>query len=114
MATHEVWKYQFPTDRLAYTHEIPMYARPIHYALQNGVPTVWYEVRPHAPKTKHIFKIVMTGEPFEMDEYVRDQYHVGTFMVDWLVVHLYDMTPFKSISNSFEEVKDNDTYAILS
>jgi hypothetical protein len=98
MAIHEVWKYQFPDDRLEYTHMIPYGAFPVHYALQNGVPTVWYEVNPANTKLPHTFKAIMTGEPFEIDEYTRDQRHVGSFMVDWLVVHIYDVTPFQAFN----------------
>ncbi len=104
MATHEVWKFQFPLTPVAdheYEHLIPYGSTVVHYALQNGTPTVWYEVNPKSPKTIHTFRIVMTGEPFEIDEYTRDQHHVGTFMLDWLVVHLYDLTPFEKF-----DVKD--------
>lgn len=111
MSKLEIWKYQFPTENVEHVNTIPAYARPIHYALQKGVPTVWYELNPDRPSITHHFRFIMTGEPFEMSEYTRDNYHVGTFIIDWLVIHLYDLTPLDNINEPYL-VKDDD-HAIL-
>lgn len=89
---HEVWKYQFPGNTFKHTHYIPNGAKVVHYALQDDVPTVWYEVNPDRVKTERTFMFIMTGESFTIrDEYSPNYQHVGTFIIDWLVVHLYEV-----------------------
>lgn len=63
----------------------PGYAHPIHFDLQNGIPTLWAEVRPEMEFFHAKMIVLATGIKIP-DDVIS---HVGTWQDGSFVWHLY-------------------------
>lgn len=87
--TRTVWKYPLPL-LLVYgpgtigVVELPVKARFLRFAMQNGTPTLWCEVMPLAPMITREFCVVGTGQTIPVGAE-----WVGTCLDGAYVWHLY-------------------------
>lgn len=86
----EVWKYPLELNPGTTTHEIPAGAHLVHGDIQYGVPTLWYEVDPDAPREPRTFALIGTGGTIEAG-----LVHVDSFLLagGTLVLHAYEARP---------------------
>lgn len=92
----QVWKFPFISDKALFTKwldiEMPIDAKVLTVASQNGILTLWAQVTPGAPRSVRRFKVYDTGEP--IDDYIVHNY-IGTvvFPGGLLVLHVYEVFP---------------------
>jgi hypothetical protein len=80
-----VWKYSLRSPDDYPIIEMPAGAKPLHFGLQDGVPTLWALVNPGEPSKRHAFRFAGTGHLIEEDwPYIGSCFH-GPFV--W---HLFD------------------------
>lgn len=86
--TRQIWKFQFDLSE-SLTIMMPKQAQIIKVENQNGFPCIWAIVDTNAPKQERRFMVVWTGHPFD---YGHDVFHVGTFVQEQFVWHLFELT----------------------
>jgi hypothetical protein len=92
MTNRTVWKYPLSLDPVAVqftqVKHIPAGARLVHCAVQDDLPTLWYEVDPDADTVTHRFQIFGTGHGPIGDHLS----HIGTVLLadGQLVLHVYE------------------------
>jgi len=87
-----IWKYPLRLTEHQY-FEIPVRAIPLCIELQNGTPTIWFEVETTNPKKDRSIRIIGTGEELDFSELY---HYLGSFLIaeDSLVFHVYVETSF--------------------
>lgn len=85
----KIWKYPINTMDVNFVLEIPEGAKPLHFELQGGVPTLWVLVNPKHKFEKRYFRIVGTGDIIEEEDNLN---YIGTIqMADGdLIFHLFE------------------------
>jgi hypothetical protein len=68
---------------------MPLNSLCLHFADQDGVPTIWAEVDVEQPVASKSFKIVGTGHLLDVDPAHRR--YVGTYHSGPFVWHLYEL-----------------------
>ena len=71
--------------------EMPVGAEIIHLDVQNGIPRIWVVVDPNEEKfEEREFALLGTGHS-TVWEWVGKESHVGTFLTNPFVFHLFEM-----------------------
>lgn len=88
MSLYAVWKFPFkgPDDFPVIT--MPLGAQPLHFGVQEGIPTLWALIDPEAPIVRHAFRFAGTGHPIETG---RNPVYIGSCFHGPLVWHLFDL-----------------------
>ncbi len=89
-----IWKYEVKPGR--FELELPEFYRPLTVQMQGDRPVVWIMVDPISPICKRQFLMVGTGHDFEPYydygvQAIKENLYVGTFQIDGLVFHLFDL-----------------------
>jgi len=89
MTQKVIWKYE-----LGGAHSIiqmPREAKVLHVEVQRGVPCLWVECEPDAPKEYRAFAVIGTGHPFNDKGFE----YVGTYLSEGghFVFHVYEVKP---------------------
>lgn len=81
-----IWKYTLDRVDLRWL-EMPVGAKILHVAMQNGEVTIWAVVLPNAEREKRAFRVVGTGNPFpDADKWA----HIGTVFDGPFVWHVFE------------------------
>lgn len=88
-----IWKFQLEmgaTDVM-----LPVGAKPLHFGVQGGIPTVWCLVNTERPfNMSRRFTVYGTGHPIHSEE----KCHIGTCFDEGFVWHLF--TDWDPLANS--------------
>jgi hypothetical protein len=85
-----IWKVQIPARPGVYDiPDLPKQANLLNVGQQQGVLTLWFEVKPGAPTEPRRYIVRFTGESWD---YCVHEYHVGTVIMpgNGLVMHVYE------------------------
>tara|TARA_R110000782_G_scaffold137419_1_gene229896 strand:- start:510 stop:791 length:282 start_codon:yes stop_codon:yes gene_type:complete len=90
--TNVIYKDTFPQDLFHLDIEIAQGSTPLHFALQHGEKTVWYEVPHESSENLETvnceFRIAGTGHRIDSTEWT----YLGTLFEDVFVWHCYYRT----------------------
>lgn len=82
-----VWKFQLPiTD--SFTVAMPKGAKILKAEQQGNIPCLWALV--NSENTHESRSFVMRGTGYPLDGVDTEKY-IGTFLIDWLVFHLFEV-----------------------
>lgn len=83
----EVWKTPITNGPGLGFVKLPRGAKPLCLQLQDGKPTIWWQVNPDEPQEKHYLNITGTGWRVKPGN---ERYHyIGTWQSGGLVWHAY-------------------------
>jgi hypothetical protein len=80
-----IWKYQV---KPRFDLDLPEDALVLSVQVQGEEAQMWVLLDPEAPKVKRTFDAIPTGRRFDASH----MHYIGTFQMDWMVFHLFEVT----------------------